>query len=409
MILVLTDRAARVAGIVRGIEAAGETARVRDDVDLSSMREVRAAVADVKPRAAVLAASWDDLAGCEADEAQAFARNAEPAINLAAATLEFRAVPVLISTAEVFGGTGGPWSEADEPQPVSTFARSRLKGEQFMLRAAPRGLVLRVGPLVEDGLETWQEGLREPIEVADDEMVTPVSASDLGRALVALLEAEAMGVVHVAGPGPAVSRAELWRAVASALGADASRIVGRRGRALVGPAERARNPQLFADRLGKALDAPLEGWRAGLDAAPKLEATTPAPSDPGSTRHPAGLDATDATTESEVRGAPASAPAGEVSVLRPSTSTIDGGTRRGLVAGTDLVALEPGAALALPAPVTLYLLRGKGLLETRRAPDDEDDHVVRAERLVRVPAGVEARLVAVEASEVLVLGAQSET
>jgi mannose-6-phosphate isomerase len=267
VILVLRGREAGIESLVKGLEEAGAKATVDRDVDLTSMRGVRAAVERARPKAVIMG-GWDDAEACEADPDRAFVENAEAAIHLAAACLEFKAVPILLSTAEVFGRSGGPWSESDEPAPMSTWARSRLRGEEFLRRAAKTHLILRTGPVLYDGLESERARLEAGrIEEAEDEMVTPIGAGELALAIHALLSADASGLFHVAPLEPAVSRADFWREVAKIFGKPSSSVAGKSGRELARKAAWARSPALLADKIRRVLPRPLRPWRESAAAA----------------------------------------------------------------------------------------------------------------------------------------------
>ncbi|MCB9645714.1 MAG: sugar nucleotide-binding protein [Deltaproteobacteria bacterium] len=396
MILVMQGDGARLSGLARGLEAEGMNVTIDRGTDLNSMQKVRAAVAEVRPEAVLLTAQWDDLEGCEADEARAFTRNAEPAINVAAAALEFGCLPVLLSSADVFGGSGGPWSEADPPQPLSTWARSRLKGEQFLLRAAKHGLVVRTGPVLEDGLVDLAGRLSGDVVEADDELVSPIGAVDLGRAVAALVEARAGGVVHVANGGAPVSRADLLRAAARALGLDPERVRGAAGRSLPQHELRPRSPTLHTDRLAKVLKAPLRPWSAALEeAAGASIERVPAPEE----HTGAGLRA---------------GPRAEVEIFTPHPVATAYGTRLNLANGKEhcarLITLDAGKQVALRkytrAERTFHVLEGKVVLEL---PDQEDeDHVLRPGRSVTMPPHVRYRMSAVGAARVLVIWAGAD-
>lgn len=396
MILVMQGDGARLSGLARGLEAEGMNVTIDRGTDLNSMQKVRAAVAEVRPEAVLLTAQWDDLEGCEADEARAFTRNAEPAINVAAAALEFGCLPVLLSSADVFGGSGGPWSEADPAQPLSTWARSRLKGEQFLLRAAKHGLVVRTGPVLEDGLVDLAGRLSGDVVEADDELVSPIGAVDLGRTVAALVEARAGGVVHVANGGAPVSRADLLRAAARALGLDPERVRGAAGRSLPQHELRPRSPTLHTDRLAKVLKAPLRPWSAALEeAAGAAIERVPAPED----HTGAGLRA---------------GPRAEVEIFTPHPVETAYGTRLNLANGKEhcarLITLDAGKQVALRkytrAERTFHVLEGKVVLEL---PDQEDeDHVLRPGRSVTMPPHVRYRMSAVGAARVLVIWAGAD-
>lgn len=245
-VLLLGGRPGILAGIARGL-AAPITA---PEVDPTSMRAVRDAVMRAKPSAAVLVEGLEDIDACEADPDRAFALNAEAAIHLAAACLEAKATPVLISTAEVFGNSGGPWSESDDAAPLSAYARTKHQGEQFLTRASKGALIVRTGPVLSEAYAEERARFSAPFQEAVDEMVSPISAFDLGRAIDALVSANAKGLFHVA-PSPAESRADLWKRIAREAGEAEGNVVAEAGRRIQRSAPRARHAVLIGDKIGK--------------------------------------------------------------------------------------------------------------------------------------------------------------
>lgn len=256
MILILLGEAGLGRGLARGLVAGGETAEVDLDVDLGSMRDVRRVIHARRPAAVVLAECWDDPEANEAEPERSFLLNAEGPIHLAAACLEHRAVPILLSSPEVFGQRGGPWIESDEPQPRSEWAKARRRGEELFLRAAPQGLLVRAGPILSDGLERERRRLDGgPLEEASDEEVVPIEAEALGRSIAGLLAVQARGVFHASGPGAPLSRAELWRVLALRTGHAAERVRSRPGREIAGRVYRPRAALLDAAKLSRVLKA----------------------------------------------------------------------------------------------------------------------------------------------------------
>lgn len=268
MILLMGSRIDVLRGVARGLEARSRTTMLAIAVDLTSMRAVRAAVMKQPIDAAVLVEGLEDPDLCEEDPDRAFTFNAESAIHLAAACREARAKAIFLSTAEVFGRRGGPWSESDDPVTLSTLARTKAQGEAFLTRAAPGALVLRTGPILGDRLEDERRGLAvsHRLEEAEDEHVQPIAAYQVGLAIEALLRAEAGGTYHVAPRDPPLSRAELLRELGRLTGLSGREVSGRPGRLLSRRAPRATNPVLLSDKLGKVLGGDLGSWRDALDA-----------------------------------------------------------------------------------------------------------------------------------------------
>jgi dTDP-4-dehydrorhamnose reductase len=125
-------------------------------------------------------------------EPQAAARlNAELPQALAAACGTIDIPLVHVSTDYVFDGRkGAPYIEADAPNPLSVYGRTKLEGDLNVARAAlPRWATLRASWVVSDIGETFLvKVLRrarsgEPLRVVDDQWGCPTAASDLARAM----------------------------------------------------------------------------------------------------------------------------------------------------------------------------------------------------------------------------------
>lgn len=200
------------AAVADALRAEGATVEVDVHTDRGHMRGVRARVLAAQPRVVLVLSAWDDPLGCESDPERAFARNAEDLIHVAAAALEAKAVPVLVSPAEVYGQSGGPFGEDEAPVASCVWTTTRLRGEVLLRRAAPRALVLRAGPLAVRHGPPWGA-----LAIADGGLADPVAPADLAHAVVVLVRAERSGTFHVGHPDPADTR-PTRKALASALG-----------------------------------------------------------------------------------------------------------------------------------------------------------------------------------------------
>jgi dTDP-4-dehydrorhamnose reductase len=148
-----------------------------------------------------------------------------------------------LSTDLVFDGEhGAPYSEDDEPRPVSPYGQAKFEAESFV-----HGLVVRTSLLY--GKPGPQEALaaRPDVVFHEDEIRCPTHVADLAAALVELARLDVAGVLHVAGPD-AVSRLELARL----LGA-----VDPRGGPT--PPGRERNVALDSSRARALLSAEIRG------------------------------------------------------------------------------------------------------------------------------------------------------
>lgn len=118
-----------------------------------------------------------------------------------------------VGTDYVFDGRNGrqPWTEEDEPLAISTYAASKLAGEQLVRTHCPRHFVLRTcglyghhgsrgkGNFVETILRLGRE--RSELKVVSDQICTPTSTVNLACAIIDLLRTENYGLYHATNSG----------------------------------------------------------------------------------------------------------------------------------------------------------------------------------------------------------------
>jgi dTDP-4-dehydrorhamnose reductase len=128
-----------------------------------------------------------------------------------------------MSTDSVFDGECGGYVETDEPNPVNVYAASKRAGEMAVLQAHPAALVVRSNifgwnaqpktNLAEWILNNLRAGRTLP--GFTDTFFAPLLVNTLARWMLALDQARARGVLHVASDA-AVSKYEFARALARA-------------------------------------------------------------------------------------------------------------------------------------------------------------------------------------------------
>lgn len=117
----------------------------------------------------------------------------------------------LLSTDFVFDGLAGPYTESDQPNPLSVYARSKVEGEKIVQQldglsyAIVRTIIVygRGEQLSRSNLILWaKEALEkgEPLQIVDDQFRAPTWADDLAWACVRICELNEKGIFHIAGP-----------------------------------------------------------------------------------------------------------------------------------------------------------------------------------------------------------------
>ena len=198
---------------------------------LDSAPALARALDEIRPDVIVHAAGLSNVDDCERSPALAQQVNADLAATVAEAAAERGLKLVHISTDHLFAGDRPLRGEADAPSPVNAYARSKLAGERLVAERCPQALIVRTnffgwGHALRKSISDWVlEGLRggQRLRMFNDVYFTPILASRLARAVHALLEAGAGGVVHVCGD-ERVSKHEFAVRLAAAFGLPAGGI-----------------------------------------------------------------------------------------------------------------------------------------------------------------------------------------
>jgi dTDP-4-dehydrorhamnose reductase len=205
----------RCLGGLDGVVALG-----RDALDITDAASVGRAIERYRPSAIVNAAAMTDVDGCERDPEGALRANVEGPRLLAEACRASGVRLVHVSTDFVFDGTKRePYTQEDEPRPLSVYGRTKLGGEEAVRSILPDAIVARTSWVFGVGGRNFVSKIFDYAAKAStlrgitDMRSVPTYAPDLAARLVELLDARASGTFHVTGAGEAtwfdVARAAL--------------------------------------------------------------------------------------------------------------------------------------------------------------------------------------------------------
>jgi dTDP-4-dehydrorhamnose reductase len=255
----------------------GETAVVaatRDDLDITSPAQVRAAVADAD--IVLNAAAWTNVDSAETEEEAATAINGHGVALLAA---EAGKRLIHVSTDYVFDGAAtSPYPEDNPYAPVNAYGRGKAVGERAVLSSG--GYVVRTAWLYgEHGPNFVRTMLRlaadrDTLDVVDDQLGQPTWSYALAQLLVDLSHAAlsgraAPGAYHGTAAG-STSWFGLARAVFLEAGLDPDRIRPTTSDRFPRPARRPAYSILSHARWSGTGVAPLPEWRGMLTRAMPL-------------------------------------------------------------------------------------------------------------------------------------------
>ncbi|MFF4782290.1 dTDP-4-dehydrorhamnose reductase [Streptomyces griseorubiginosus] len=249
----------------------------RKALDLTDADAVSAALEEHRPAVVVNCAAWTAVDDAETREDEALAINGDGPRHLAEACARTGAVLLHVSTDYVFAGDATtPYAEDAPTAPRSAYGRTKLAGEKAVL-ATERGYVVRTAWLYGTGGPNFVktmiklEGVKDTLDVVDDQRGQPTWSADLAGLLVelgrgALAGTAPAGVYHGTNSGETTWHGftqEIFRL----LGADPDRVRPTTSEAFVRPAPRPAYSVLGHGRFAEAGIEPLRDWRTALTEA----------------------------------------------------------------------------------------------------------------------------------------------
>lgn len=163
----------------------------RDQLDITQRQAVWQTVSDYRPDVIINAAAYTAVDKAESEAEQAFAINRDGAAYLAEAAQQIGAAMLHISTDYVFDGQATqPYTETDATAPQGVYGQSKLAGEQAVLAACSRSIILRTAwvfgehghNFVKTMLRLGRE--RDSLGIVSDQHGAPTYAGDIAAALL---------------------------------------------------------------------------------------------------------------------------------------------------------------------------------------------------------------------------------
>ena len=263
------------------------TAIDREEVDLSQPGQLREVVAGACPGVIVNASAYTDVDGAESRPQLAISINRDAPAILAEESRRFNIPLIHYSTDFVFDGSlGRAYTEADAPNPLNLYGKSKLEGEQAIQSVGGLHLIFRtswVYSLRGNGFVSkvlrWARE-KEALRVVDDQVGSPTWARMLAEMTsLVLMQAQARGpdwlaehsgIYHLAGSG-AASRLE-WAQAILALDANPDEqrckgILPAKTADFPAPAQRPAYSVLNCEKFERTFGLTIPHWRENLRLA----------------------------------------------------------------------------------------------------------------------------------------------
>ena len=179
------------------------------DLDITNNDAVAQLIASEKPQVVINTAAMTNVDLCEDEKKACDALNVEAVRYLADSCAMIDAHLIQISTDFIFDGEDGPYTEEDEPNPLSYYGLSKLKSEEVLQAHNVKWTILRtiivfgVGEKLSNGnIVLWAKGALakgDPLNIIDDQFRAPTLAEDLADACILAAKKKAFGVFNASG------------------------------------------------------------------------------------------------------------------------------------------------------------------------------------------------------------------
>jgi dTDP-4-dehydrorhamnose reductase len=179
------------------------------ELDVCDADAHRAAIVKHQPQAIIHTAAMTNVDACESNQEACEKLNVTAVASLATLCKEFNIQLVHLSTDFIFDGANGPYSEDDNPNPLSFYGQSKWKAEQAIVASGCKFAILRtiivygvVAAMSRSNIVLWAKNALEKgetISVVNDQWRMPTLAEDLAAACIAAVNKEVQGVFNVSG------------------------------------------------------------------------------------------------------------------------------------------------------------------------------------------------------------------
>ena len=182
------------------------------ELDIADPSAVAALIEGLTPEVVINCAGFTRVDACEAEPAAAWCANAQGPQILVRAVESCGARLIHISTDYVFDGRRAipePYLETDTPAPESEYGRSKLAGEQAVLAASDRHMVVRTAWLYGLNGANFPKTMlrlalgpkRFSMSVVRDQVGSPTWSWRLARQIARLAESRGRGIYHATAEG----------------------------------------------------------------------------------------------------------------------------------------------------------------------------------------------------------------
>ena len=195
---------------VRELEKRGEKVigTTRKEIDLTTEDGAKNFILEKKPEAVIHCAAYTAVDKAETEAETALTVNGLGTRRIAEACREVGAKMIYISTDYVFSGEGvEPYEIKDEKNPINTYGRSKLLGEDAVMAILNEHFIVRISWVFGINGKNFVKTMlklaetHKKLRVVDDQIGSPTYTPDLARLLADMVKTDKFGTYHATNEG----------------------------------------------------------------------------------------------------------------------------------------------------------------------------------------------------------------
>ena len=170
----------------------------KEDLDITDTLSVESAIIEFDPEVLINCSAYTAVDAAEEDELMAETLNVKAIHVLVNVCKRHEIFLIHVSTDYVFDGKSkNPYTETDRTNPQTVYGRTKLEGENVVLKSDWPSIVIRTSWLYSPFGRNFYKTIRQKIEersilnVVNDQIGVPTSALDLARVLLKMAEKNA--------------------------------------------------------------------------------------------------------------------------------------------------------------------------------------------------------------------------
>ena len=177
-------------------------------IEYADIKKLKEEFFEVRPDFIINTAAMTNVDGCEIQRQEAWFSNVTFVEQLARLSLIVESHLIHFSTDYVFDGAKGPYTEQDQPNPICYYGKSKLAGENAVLKSHVNNTVIRTNVVY--GLTTNDQSdfvqwvikcheAKKIMNIVEDQLSNPTLTDDLALSAKRIIEKKRCGIYHIGG------------------------------------------------------------------------------------------------------------------------------------------------------------------------------------------------------------------